>query len=209
MSAKTFTFLCRFSPNEWSPPHPCIDNGYVVQNDFTLANSFWFTVGTLMQQGSDLNPRAASTRIVGGIWWFFTLIIISSYTANLAAFLTVERMATPIENADDLADQSLIQYGTLLGGSTMTFFRDSKIETYQKMWRFMESKEPSVFTSSYAEGIERVMKGNFALYVNNSRSHKVSIIIFSLCESSIIDYFVQRNCNLTQIGGLGIVPNMN
>ena len=35
-------------------------------------------------------------RIVGGIWWFFTLIIISSYTANLAAFLTVERMATPI-----------------------------------------------------------------------------------------------------------------
>jgi ionotropic glutamate receptor len=49
-----------------------------------------------MQQGSDLNPKAASTRIVGGIWWFFTLIIISSYTANLAAFLTVERMAMPI-----------------------------------------------------------------------------------------------------------------
>ena len=72
---------------------------------------------------SDLNPRAASTRIVGGIWWFFILIILSSYTANLAAFLTVERMATPIESADDLADQSEIRYGTLVGGSTMTFFR--------------------------------------------------------------------------------------
>ena len=47
----------------------------------------------------------------------------------------------------------------------MTFFRDSKIETYQKMWRFMESKDPSVFTSTYADGIQRVMKGNFALYV--------------------------------------------
>ena len=56
-------------------------------------------------QGSGLNPKAASTRIVGGIWWFFTLIIISSYTANLAAFLTVERMITPIENAEDLAKQ--------------------------------------------------------------------------------------------------------
>jgi len=42
---------------------------------------------------------------VGGIWWFFTLIIISSYTANLAAFLTVERQITPIENAEDLAKQ--------------------------------------------------------------------------------------------------------
>ena len=72
---------------------------------------------------SDLNPRAASTRIVGGIWWFFILIILSSYTANLAAFLTVERMATPIESADDLADQNEIRYGTLVGGSTMTFFR--------------------------------------------------------------------------------------
>ena len=135
MVSLTIWIVARFSPAEWSAPHPCVDSGYTVQNDFTLANSFWFTVGTLMQQGSDLNPRAASTRIVGGIWWFFTLILISSYTANLAAFLTVERMATPIEKADDLAVQSDIQYGTLTGGSTMTFFRDSQIETYQKMWR--------------------------------------------------------------------------
>ena len=84
-------------------------------------------------QGSGLNPKAASTRIVGGIWWFFTLIIISSYTANLAAFLTVERMITPIENAEDLAKQKDIAYGTLSGGSTMTFFRDSKIEVYKKV----------------------------------------------------------------------------
>ena len=61
--------------------------------------------------------------MIAALWWFFTLIMISSYTANLAAFLTVERMATPIENAEDLAEQSLIHYGTLLGGSTMTFFR--------------------------------------------------------------------------------------
>lgn len=60
---------------------------------------------------------------MGGIWWFFTLIIISSYTANLAAFLTVERMITPIENAEDLASQMDITYGTLDSGSTMTFFR--------------------------------------------------------------------------------------
>jgi len=28
--------------------------------------------------------RAISTRMVAGMWWFFTLIMISSYTANLA-----------------------------------------------------------------------------------------------------------------------------
>jgi len=67
--------------------------------------------------------RSLPGRIVGSAWWFFTLIIISTYTANLAAFLTVERMLTPIENADDLSKQTYIQYGTLEGGSTKEFFK--------------------------------------------------------------------------------------
>lgn len=66
--------------------------------------------------------RSLSGRIVGGVWWFFTLIIISSYTANLAAFLTVERMVSPIESAEDLAKQTEIAYGTLDSGSTKEFF---------------------------------------------------------------------------------------
>lgn len=70
--------------------------------------------------------RSLSGRIVGGVWWFFTLIIISSYTANLAAFLTVERMVSPIESAEDLAKQTEIAYGTLDSGSTKEFFRVSK-----------------------------------------------------------------------------------
>lgn len=67
--------------------------------------------------------RSLAGRVVGSAWWFFTLIIISSYTANLAAFLTIERMLTPIKNADDLAKQSEIAYGTLDAGSTKDFFK--------------------------------------------------------------------------------------
>lgn len=67
--------------------------------------------------------RALSTRTLASIWWFFTLIMISSYTANLAAFLTVSRMASPIENADDLAKQTVITYGTKYDGSTYNFFK--------------------------------------------------------------------------------------
>nr|QHN69178.1 ionotropic receptor 9 [Sirex noctilio] len=182
----TMFVVARFSPYEYNNPHPCHSGPELVENQFSLANSFWFTIGTLMQQGSDLNPKATSTRIVGGIWWFFTLIIISSYTANLAAFLTVERMITPIENAEDLAGQTDIAYGTLESGSTMTFFRDSMIETYKKMWRFMENKKASVFVPTYEEGIQRVLQGDYAF----------------LMESTMLDYIVQRDCNLTQIGGL-------
>ncbi|XP_030379355.1 glutamate receptor ionotropic, kainate 2 isoform X1 [Scaptodrosophila lebanonensis] len=178
--------MARFSPYEWKNPHPCYKETNIVENQFSISNSFWFITGTFLRQGSGLNPKATSTRIVGGIWWFFTLIIISSYTANLAAFLTVERMITPIESASDLAEQTEISYGTLEGGSTMTFFRDSKIGIYQKMWRYMENRKASVFVKTYEDGIKRVMEGNYAF----------------LMESTMLDYAVQRDCNLTQIGGL-------
>ena len=119
--------LARFSPYEWYNGRPCVaDPGHIfLENTFTLSNAFWFVVGTLMQQGSDINPRAVSTRVVGGTWWFFTLILVSSYTANLAAFLTIDRMVSPIESAEDLSRQTEIAYGTISGGSTMTFFRVS------------------------------------------------------------------------------------
>ncbi|KAM7341355.1 glutamate receptor ionotropic, kainate 2-like isoform 2-T2 [Cochliomyia hominivorax] len=182
----TLFVMARFSPYEWNSPHPCLKDSDIVENQFSVSNSFWFITGTFLRQGSGINPKATSTRIVGGIWWFFTLIIISSYTANLAAFLTVERMITPIESASDLAEQTDISYGTLEGGSTMTFFRDSKIGIYQKMWRYMENRKSSVFVKTYEEGIRRVMEGNYAF----------------LMESTMLDYAVQRDCNLTQIGGL-------
>ncbi|KAM8702785.1 hypothetical protein ACLKA7_005143 [Drosophila subpalustris] len=178
--------MARFSPYEWKNPHPCYKQTDIVENQFSISNSFWFITGTFLRQGSGLNPKATSTRIVGGCWFFFCLIIISSYTANLAAFLTVERMITPIESASDLADQTEISYGTLEGGSTMTFFRDSKIGIYQKMWRYMENRKSSVFVKTYEDGIKRVMEGNYAF----------------LMESTMLDYAVQRDCNLTQIGGL-------
>uniref|UniRef100_A0A8P0PEC5 Glutamate ionotropic receptor kainate type subunit 4 n=1 Tax=Canis lupus familiaris TaxID=9615 RepID=A0A8P0PEC5_CANLF len=118
--------------------------------------------------------------------WAFTLIIISSYTANLAAFLTVQRMDVPIESVDDLADQTAIEYGTIHGGSSMTFFQNSRYQTYQRMWNYMYSKQPSVFVKSTEEGIARVLNSNYAF----------------LLESTMNEYYRQRNCNLTQIGGL-------
>jgi len=84
----------------------------------------------LLQRGSGyfnmafiFNDRAISTRMVAGMWWFFTLIMISSYTANLAAFLTAAKMEAPINSAEDLTKQTKIKYGTYCCGSTNAFFK--------------------------------------------------------------------------------------
>ncbi|XP_041759595.2 glutamate receptor ionotropic, kainate 3 [Coregonus clupeaformis] len=178
--------IARFSPYEWYDAHPCNPGSDVVENNFTLLNSFWFGVGSLMQQGSELMPKALSTRIIGGIWWFFTLIIISSYTANLAAFLTVERMVSPVDSADDIAKQTKIEYGVVKDGATMSFFKKSKVSTFEKMWAFMSSKQSTSLVKSIEDGIQRVLKSDYAL----------------LMESTTIDYITRQNCNLTQVGGI-------
>ncbi|XP_075047137.1 glutamate receptor ionotropic, kainate 4 isoform X5 [Mixophyes fleayi] len=179
--------VARLTPYEWYSPHPCVQGRCnLLINQYSLGNSLWFPVGGFMQQGSTIAPRALSTRCVSGVWWAFTLIIISSYTANLAAFLTVQRMDVPIESVDDLADQTTIEYGTIHGGSSMTFFQNSRYQTYQRMWNYMHSKQPSVFVKSTEEGIARVLNSNYAF----------------LLESTMNEYYRQRNCNLTQVGGL-------
>lgn len=155
--------VSRFSPYEWRVEEMS-NGGFTISNDFSVYNCLWFTLAAFMQQGTDILPRSVSGRIASSAWWFFTMIMVSSYTANLAAFLTLEKMKAPIESVEDLAKQTKIKYGVQGGGSTASFFQDSTVQIYQRMWQYMVAQVPSVFTNSYAEGIQRVResKGRYA-----------------------------------------------
>ncbi|XP_017064350.1 glutamate receptor ionotropic, kainate 2 [Drosophila eugracilis] len=178
--------LARMAPDDWENPHPCKEPEE-VENIWSIMNTTWLSIGSLMGQGCDILPKAASTRLVTGMWWFFALMMLNSYTANLAAFLTNSRQGNSINSAEDLAAQNKIKYGAMAGGSTMGFFRDSNFSTYQKMWTAMESASPSVFTKTNDEGVERVQKGK-------------NLYAF-LMESTTLEYNVERKCDLVQIGG--------
>lgn len=54
------------------------------------------------------------------------------------------------------------------------------------MWAFMSSRKNTALVKNNREGIQRVLTTDYAL----------------LMESTSIEYISQRNCNLTQIGGL-------
>ena len=65
--------------------------------------------------------------------------MISSYTANLAAFLTAAKMGTPINSAADLAKQTKIKYGTYCCGSTNAFFQvmNKKKFMFEKFYKLL------------------------------------------------------------------------
>lgn len=73
--------------------------------------------------------RAASIRVASSVWWFFTLIMVSSYTANLAAFLVIENKSSKISSVEDLQDCGIegfecpVLFGAKRGGATLTFFK--------------------------------------------------------------------------------------
>nr|CAD7205877.1 unnamed protein product [Timema douglasi] len=94
---------------------------------------------SLTPQGGGEAPKNLSGRLVAATWWLFGFIIIASYTANLAAFLTVSRLDTPVESLDDLSKQYKIQYSPLNGSSAMTYFqRMSDIENrFYEIWKDM------------------------------------------------------------------------
>lgn len=54
------------------------------------------------------------------------------------------------------------------------------------MWEFMNSRRQSVMVKNVEEGIQRALTSDYAF----------------LMESTTIEFVTQRNCNLTQIGGL-------
>lgn len=53
--------MARFSPYEWHrPSHPsCLNLSDIVENQFSLSNSFWFITGTFLLRRSGLNPQVS------------------------------------------------------------------------------------------------------------------------------------------------------
>lgn len=60
--------------------------------EFTLKESFWFALTSFTPQGGGEAPKALSSRTLVAAYWLFVVLMLATFTANLAAFLTVERM---------------------------------------------------------------------------------------------------------------------
>ncbi|XP_066286903.1 glutamate receptor ionotropic, kainate 2-like isoform X1 [Branchiostoma lanceolatum] len=155
------------------------------QTRITLGDWIWNSFCTLFQQGPEEYPKSAAGRFTAGVWWLVILILIATYTANLAAHLTIGRLQETVGSVEDLAKQTEIAYGTVLSSGPHSFFQQSTIETFQTMARYMATHDVMVATSE--EGIERARRGNYAF----------------VWDSGILDYVTKTPpCDLKTVGRL-------
>ena len=77
---------------------------------------------SLTPQGGGEAPKNLSGRLLAATWWLFGFIIIASYTANLAAFLTITRQEKSVNSLDDLGKQFKVQYSAVRGSTNAKYF---------------------------------------------------------------------------------------
>ncbi|XP_078377925.1 glutamate receptor ionotropic, kainate 3-like [Oculina patagonica] len=167
-------------------PYGYKDNhGKGTSEEFNLFNSVWFALASMLQQGTDNTPKSLSGRILTGSYWFCVLILVSTYTANLAAFLTVKNAETPIRNLEDLVDSSY-QIAVLESSSSYEFFKTSQYEPYKKIWHKIQTENTIVKSTS--QGIQWVREKDKLVFTN---------------DGPVLRYVAnQQPCDLTTVPGL-------
>uniref|UniRef100_A0A3Q2TPP9 Glutamate ionotropic receptor delta type subunit 1 n=1 Tax=Fundulus heteroclitus TaxID=8078 RepID=A0A3Q2TPP9_FUNHE len=127
----------------------------------SLQSAIWIVYGAFVQQ--------VALRIVMGSWWLFTLIVCSSYTANLAAYLTVSRMDNAVRSFQDLSKQVDLAYGTVRDSAVYEYFRAKgtnpleQDSTFAELWKVVNKNngfDNSV--SSPSEGIKKAKRESYA-----------------------------------------------
>ncbi|KAL0117227.1 hypothetical protein PUN28_010223 [Cardiocondyla obscurior] len=179
-------FIGKLSPAEWKNPYPCIKEPKVLRTPYTLKDTPFFIIGAILKAPTGFAAVGVSTRALAVAWWFFALIILNTYIANLAAALSTKSVVWSFKKAEDLAYQQKIKYGAKENGSTYTFFRDSTHEPYKIMFKYMKKHAKEVIMVDNKKGVTKVQNDDYAFFM----------------ESSSIEYVTQRECNVTMIGGL-------
>ncbi|ELT98320.1 hypothetical protein CAPTEDRAFT_91831 [Capitella teleta] len=96
----------------------------------TKGDTFWYALGTVLQQGSPRSPRSCSGRMLVAFWWFFAITVAAVYSGNLTASLAVTKLNIPYKTFADLAQQNVFKLGILGGTSDVEFFKVLSINTH-------------------------------------------------------------------------------
>nr|XP_055040610.1 probable glutamate receptor [Misgurnus anguillicaudatus] len=171
VTAVCICIVGRLSPCEWSQPE-------AEPNRFTLLHSLWYAAGALSLQGAGPHPKSVSGRIISCTWWLFAVVLLACYFSSMGSWQGSDSSPLMIKGFEDLANQDVIEYGTLAGSSTLAFFKNSNNPSYRRIFEHMDRRKS--FVSSMDEGVQRAKEGNYAF----------------IGESVSLDLAVARHCEL-------------
>lgn len=124
--------------------------------------------------GTEYSPQTTSMRTMVAFFWFCTLVITAAYTANLAAYLTLQQQDTRVKTMDKLSKQMTVKYGIQDNSDLMHYFKDSPNDPYERMWATIKLEEKTRLVPDRATGIDRVKNG-----INGSEFTFLDLALFN------------------------------
>lgn len=106
-----------------------------------LGDGIWWSAVTMTTVGyGDKSPLSGWGRVIGIIWMFTAVIIISSFTAGISAALTYNKFKTDIRGLQDLRN---VKVGTVRNSSTASYLSESQIkyESYETLGKAISELE--------------------------------------------------------------------
>ena len=141
-------------------------------------NSVWMVGSGLVGKNTRLFPYSMSGRFLLFSWWFFMLIIMSVYTANLTAFMTLSNLGVQIEDVQSLLGQSKYEWGVIGNRNPETLLLTNKNKVYTQI------AERGVALASLEEALERLRNGSFVF----------------IDEGPILRHHLKDDCDMFTIG---------
>jgi ABC-type amino acid transport substrate-binding protein len=90
-----------------------------------IGSGFWWSAVTMTTVGyGDKAPVTVAGRILGLIWMFVAIIIISSFTAAITSSLTVSQLETAIRGPEDLPN---VTVGTIANTTSASYLKQNQI----------------------------------------------------------------------------------
>ncbi|XP_061169322.1 glutamate [NMDA] receptor subunit 1-like isoform X2 [Saccostrea echinata] len=160
-------------------------NNDTEEDALNLSSAMWFAWGVLLNSGiGEGTPRSFSARVLGMVWAGFAMIIVASYTANLAAFLVLDRPEASITGIDDARLRNPnedFKYATVRNSAVEMYFkRQVELST---MYRQMEPRN----YKTADEAIRDIVNMKLQAFI---------------WDSSRLEYEAGQNCDLITVGDL-------
>ncbi|XP_020290283.1 glutamate [NMDA] receptor subunit 1 isoform X2 [Pseudomyrmex gracilis] len=155
------------------------------EDALNLSSAIWFAWGVLLNSGiGEGTPRSFSARVLGMVWAGFAMIIVASYTANLAAFLVLERPKTKLTGINDARLRNTMENltcATVKGSAVDMYFR-RQVEL-SNMYRTMEAN-------------------NYDTAEDAIRDIKIGKLMAFIWDSSRLEFEAAQDCELVTAGEL-------